>query len=184
MRGEVEVRGRGSGRLRLHVLKDTSGARSVRSSRARPSTGAVAHTHGWNGYNGPRKLGRGHGPRRQAGAQGEQCSHAHPRGLEPQGVDARHPPRRPRPSISRSTSTVRLPSQPAPQMTGFQALLGLGAATSRSPTATSSTEPPDTPLKRTRYALGTCRCLPITQLGFSLSVLRAMLAVASYCTTL
>ena len=61
----VEVRGRGSGRLRLQLLPDPS-ARSltwfVRSSIA---ADAIVHTDGWAGYSGLRAAGFDHRPHLQ-----------------------------------------------------------------------------------------------------------------------
>jgi len=69
----VEVRGRGSGRLRLEVLPDASGdslGAFVRSTTARE---AIVHTDGWSGYNGLGGLGYDHRPRSQRAAPvGEQ----------------------------------------------------------------------------------------------------------------
>jgi hypothetical protein len=68
----VEVRGRGSGRLRLQVLKDASGHSLGAFVTATTAAGAVVHTDGWNGYNGLRELGYDHRPRHQSAAPGEQ----------------------------------------------------------------------------------------------------------------
>jgi len=49
----VEVRGRGSGRLRLQVLRDASGDSLGAFVQTTTATGAIVHTDGWSGYNGP-----------------------------------------------------------------------------------------------------------------------------------
>ena len=69
----VEVRGRGSGRLRLQVLDDASGGSLGAFVRATTVAGAIVHTDGWNGYAGLRTLGYEHRPRSQRAAPvGEQ----------------------------------------------------------------------------------------------------------------
>lgn len=69
----VEVRGRGSGRLRLQVLHDASADSLHGLVKATTATGAIVHTDGWRGYTGLTKLGYEHRPRSQRGAQpGEQ----------------------------------------------------------------------------------------------------------------
>jgi transposase-like protein len=69
----VEVRGRGSGRLRLQVLPDASGDSLGACTQATTAPGAIVHTDGWSGYNGLRALGYEHRPRSQRGAPvGEQ----------------------------------------------------------------------------------------------------------------
>lgn len=67
----VEVRGRGSGRLRLAVLRDASQALTD-FVRATVGPGAVVHTDGWHGYN--RLDGAGYERRRrtQMAEPGEQ----------------------------------------------------------------------------------------------------------------
>jgi transposase-like protein len=47
----VEVRGRGSGRLRLAVLADASQASLTEFVRSTVAPGATVHTDGWQGYN-------------------------------------------------------------------------------------------------------------------------------------
>jgi transposase-like protein len=69
----VEVRGRGSGRLRLQVLDDASADSLHGFVKATTAVGAVVHTDGWQGYAGLTKLGYEHRPRSQRAAQpGEQ----------------------------------------------------------------------------------------------------------------
>jgi transposase-like protein len=61
----IEVRGRGSGRLRLQVIADVS-ADSLRPFvKATTTPGAIVHTDGWQGYAGLAKLGYDHRPRSQ-----------------------------------------------------------------------------------------------------------------------
>lgn len=69
----VEVRGRGSGRLRLQVLDDASADSLHGFVKATTAAGAIVHTDGWQGYAGLTKLGYEHRPRSQRAAQpGEQ----------------------------------------------------------------------------------------------------------------
>jgi hypothetical protein len=59
----VEVRGAGSGRLRLQVLKDASLDSLNDLVRSTTASGAIVHTDGWRGYWGLQKLGYEHRPR-------------------------------------------------------------------------------------------------------------------------
>ncbi len=69
----IEVRGAGSGRVRLQVLKDASGDSLEGLVKATTTVGAIVHTDAWAGYNGLAKLGYEHRPRSQnAAARGEQ----------------------------------------------------------------------------------------------------------------
>jgi transposase-like protein len=61
----VEVRGAGSGRLRLQVLPDASGETLAPWVRALVAPGAIVHTDGWNGYKGLAGIGYDHRPRLQ-----------------------------------------------------------------------------------------------------------------------
>ncbi len=56
----VEVRGRGSGRLRLAVLDDASSASLGSLVKATSAAGAIVNTDGWGGYNGLAGLGYEH----------------------------------------------------------------------------------------------------------------------------
>lgn len=75
----VEVRGRGSGRVRLSVLEDASGRSLVAFVKATTATGAIVHSDGWKGYNGLRAAGYEHLPRSQRASVGEEpyLPHAH-----------------------------------------------------------------------------------------------------------
>jgi len=69
----VEVRGRGSGRVRLAVLDDASGRSLGSFVKVTTERGAIVNTDGWGGYNGLSGLGFGHRPRTQsAAAPGEE----------------------------------------------------------------------------------------------------------------
>jgi transposase-like protein len=61
----VEVRGRGTGRLRLQVLRDASQATLGPWVSATVATGAIVHTDAWDGYAKLRSLGFDHRPRRK-----------------------------------------------------------------------------------------------------------------------
>jgi transposase-like protein len=61
----VEVRGAGSGRVRLAVLGDATGPSCERFVSSNVASGAVVHTDGWAGYQGLPKLGYDHRPIKQ-----------------------------------------------------------------------------------------------------------------------
>ncbi len=61
----VEVRGAGSGRLRLRMLADASRASLTPWVKGTVKRGAIAHTDGWNGYGELADVGYDHRPRRQ-----------------------------------------------------------------------------------------------------------------------
>lgn len=61
----VEVRGGGSGRLRLVHLADASAASLEAFVTDSVTAGAIVHTDGWKGYNGLRGLGYDHRPIKQ-----------------------------------------------------------------------------------------------------------------------
>jgi transposase-like protein len=61
----IEVRGQGSGRLRLRVLADASKPTLTAFVRATTAPGAIVRTDGWRGYNGLAKAGYDHRPRSQ-----------------------------------------------------------------------------------------------------------------------
>jgi transposase-like protein len=67
----IEVRGQGSGRLRLGVLRDASGRSLGGFLQGTTAPGAIVHTDGWRGYAGLRKLGYDHRPRSQRAEPGE-----------------------------------------------------------------------------------------------------------------
>jgi transposase-like protein len=69
----IEVRGRGSGRLRLRVLKDASADSLDALVKATTTRGAIVHTDGWRGYDHLAGLGYQHKRHSQrAAAPGEQ----------------------------------------------------------------------------------------------------------------
>ena len=68
MGAAIEVRGAGSGRLRLQVLANSRAATLERSPRRRRPPQAIVHTDGLNSYAGLAKLGYQHRPRKQTGA--------------------------------------------------------------------------------------------------------------------
>lgn len=61
----VEVRGQGSGRLRLQVLPDASQATLTPWVKASVERGAIVHTDGWDGYGKLAASGFDHRPRLQ-----------------------------------------------------------------------------------------------------------------------
>jgi transposase-like protein len=92
----VEVRGSGSGRLRLQVLPDASQATLTAWVKAIVAPGAIVHTDGWKGYEKLAGAGYEHRPLLQRGDHPDQrscCSG--PTGRRPTSdVAAAHPPRR------------------------------------------------------------------------------------------
>ena len=69
----IEVRGQGSGRVRLAVVKDASGDSLCGFVRVTTTPGAIVHTDGWQAYQGLGALGYAHRPRVQRTAPpGEQ----------------------------------------------------------------------------------------------------------------
>jgi len=61
----VEVRGNGSGRLRLHLLADASAASLTAFVSSSVAAGAIVHTDGWQGYSRLRAAGFEHQPHKQ-----------------------------------------------------------------------------------------------------------------------
>jgi len=127
----IEVRGRGSGRLRLEVLPDASSSSLLALTKATTASGAIVHTDGYQAYNSLAVHGYDHHRRpKQSAAPGEQLlprahraisnlkawMHGTHRGVSPDHLPAyldefvfRHNRRR-------------------TPMAGFQTLLGLGLA--------------------------------------------------------
>jgi hypothetical protein len=68
----VEVRGRGSGRLRVAVLENASGKSLGAFVTTTTEPGAIVNTDGWGGDNGLGALGYEHRPRNQSAAVGEE----------------------------------------------------------------------------------------------------------------
>jgi hypothetical protein len=91
----VEVRGPGSGRLRLAVLSDASGRSLGAFVEQTTAAGAIVHTDGWQAYRALAELGYDHRPAQPDGpARRATAAPRPPRGLKPQGLDARDPSRR------------------------------------------------------------------------------------------
>jgi transposase-like protein len=65
----VEVRGAGSGRVRLAVIDDASAATLSGFVRANVAAGSTVHTDGWKGYRGLGRSGYDHQPRSQRAAR-------------------------------------------------------------------------------------------------------------------
>ena len=68
----IEVRGQGSGRLRLQVLAGASGRSLSAFVKATTGSGSIVHTDAWQGYSGLRKAGYQHRPRSQRAGVGEE----------------------------------------------------------------------------------------------------------------
>jgi transposase-like protein len=68
----VEVRGQGSGRLRLVPLADAAKPTLTAFVKTTTAPGAIVHTDGWKGYNGLAKAGYRHHSRSQRAQVGEE----------------------------------------------------------------------------------------------------------------
>jgi transposase-like protein len=127
----VEVRGSGSGRLRLAVLEDASGRSLGSFAKATTAKGAIVHTDGWKGYNGLTGLGFEHRRRPRSGvAPGEQLLPRAHRAISNlkawmhgthRGVSEEHLP------VYLDEFVFRHNRRRTP-MAAFQTLLGLGAS--------------------------------------------------------
>jgi hypothetical protein len=89
----IEVRGQGSERQRLKVLPNSQAATLQAFATATTAPGAIVHTDGLLSYKGLPKLGYQHRPRKRPRRRAPAPAGAS-RDLQPQGLDARHPPRR------------------------------------------------------------------------------------------
>ena len=139
----VEVRGTARGACAWRC--STPRCRHARLGERDVAPGAIVHTDGWKGYGGLAQAGYHHRPRRQH-RRGPTRAHPTPRpsrDLQPQDLAARHPPRRLRQSICRSTSTSSssATTAAAPRWPPSRPCSGSGPSTSRRPTARS----PDAP---------------------------------------
>jgi transposase-like protein len=68
----VEVRGRGSGRVRLAVLEDLSGRSLGSFVNATTEAGAIVHTDSWGGYRPLGRAGFDHRPIRRVAVLGQE----------------------------------------------------------------------------------------------------------------
>ena len=75
--GAVEVRGRGSGRVRLSVVEDLSAASLVGFIEQSVAPGSIVHTDGWGGYRPLRNKGYDHN--RQTQGHGTNAAKLFPR---------------------------------------------------------------------------------------------------------
>jgi transposase-like protein len=127
----IEVRGHGSGRLRLQVLTDPSGPSLLAMTKATTAPGAIVHTDGWQGYNVLAKHGYDHRRHpKQTGAPGER--------LLPRAHRATSNFKAWMHGTHRGVSKEHLPAyldefvfrhnRRHTPMAGFQTLLGLGLA--------------------------------------------------------
>lgn len=126
----VEVRGRGSGRVRLAVLEDASWRSLGSFVKATTEAGAIVHTDAWGGYGPLGKAGYAHRPRSQRAGVGEEPylprAHRAVSNLKAwlhgthRGTSAKHLP------VYLDEFTFRHNRRRTP-MAAFQTLLGLGA---------------------------------------------------------
>ena len=127
----VEVRGQGSGRLRLAPLTDASKSTLGAFVTATTAPGAIVHTDGWKGYRGLTGEGYDHRPRSQRAGVGEEPylprAHRSISNLKAwmlgthRGVSKEHLP------VYLDEFVFRHNRRRTP-MAAFQTLLGLGAA--------------------------------------------------------
>ena len=127
----IEVRGRGSGRLRLAVLPNSRATTLEALTKATTAPGAIVHTDGLHSYSGLVKLGYDHRPRKQAivpaGEQSLPRAHRAISNLKAwmhgthRGVSTEHLP------VYLDQFVFRHNRRGTP-MAGFQTLLGLGLA--------------------------------------------------------
>jgi len=127
----IEVRGRGSGRVRLAVLPDASGPALLAFTKATTHAGAIVHTDGLQSYRGLAEHGYDHRRRPQAtAAAGEQLLPRAHRAISNlkawmhgthRGVSPEHLP------VYLDEYVFRHNRRRTP-MAGFQTLLGLGLA--------------------------------------------------------
>jgi hypothetical protein len=103
----IEVRGQGSERQRLKVLPNSQAATLQAFATATTAPGAIVHTDGLLSYKGLPKLGYQHRPRKRPRRRAPAPAGAS-RDLQPQGLDARHPPRRLRRAPAALPRRVRL----------------------------------------------------------------------------
>ena len=126
----IEVRGAGSGRLRLAMLANSRATTLEAFTQTTTAPGSIVHTDGLNSYNGLAKLGYDHRQRKQAGAApGEQLLPRAHRAISNlkawmhgthRGVSNQHLP------IYLDEYVFRHNRRGTP-MAAFQTLLGLGA---------------------------------------------------------
>lgn len=125
----IEVRGPGSGRLRLQALPDATKPSLSAFVKATTARGATVHTDGWRGYNGLRGAGYDHRPRSQRAGPGEKLlprAHRAVSNLRAwmsgthRGVSNEHLP------VYLNEYVFRHNRRRTP-MAAFQTLLGLGA---------------------------------------------------------
>lgn len=127
----IEVRGRGSGRLRLGVLPDASGPALLAFTKTTTAEGAIVHTDGYQSYRALAKHGYDHHRRPQtSAAPGEQLLPRADRAISNlkawmhgthRGVSPEHLP------VYLDEFVFRHNRRGTP-MAGFQTLLGLGLA--------------------------------------------------------
>jgi transposase-like protein len=127
----VEVRGQGSGRLRLAPLADAAKPTLGAFVTATTAPGAIVHTDGWKGYRGLTDEGYDHRPRSQRAGVGEEPylprAHRSISNLKAwmlgthRGVSKEHLP------VYLDEFVFRHNRRRTP-MAAFQTLLGLGAA--------------------------------------------------------
>ena len=153
----IEVRGRGSGRLRLRVLPDPSSRSLLALTKTTTAPGAIVHTDGYQAYNVLTNHGYDHRRRpKQSAAPGEHLLPRAHRAISNlkasmhgthRGVSPEHLPVYLDEFVLPATTAAALPWPASKRCSGS------GLPTSHSPIAQFSTEPPDTYLEPTRYAL-------------------------------
>ena len=113
----VEVRGAGSGRVRMAVVDDASARTLTGFVRDNVASGATVHTDAWKGYRPLSRFGYDHRPRSQRAARGRRRhgrnpAASTPRDLQPKKLAPGNPPRRLRRASAGLPRRVRVPIQP------------------------------------------------------------------------
>jgi len=152
----IEVRGQGSGRLRLAVLPDATGPALLAFTQATTAPGAIVHTDGLQSYKTLAKHDYDHRRRPQSSAvAGEQLLPRAHRAISNlkawmdgthRGVSDQHLP-------CTSTSTCSVTTDAPPRWPPSRHSSASAHCTNPAPTARSATQPPPDPyLERTGYA--------------------------------
>jgi hypothetical protein len=149
----IEVRGRGSGRLRLAVLKDASGPSLLAFTKATTQPEAIVHSDGLQSYRTLANHGYDHRRLTQtAAAPGEQMLPRAHRAISnlKAWMHGTHRGAHPSTCPSTSTSSSSATTAAAPPWPASRRSSGSGSHTTRSATETSSSRRPDGPLGANR----------------------------------
>ena len=150
----IEVRGRGSGRIRLAVLPDASKASLNAFAHATTERRAIINTDGWKGYNGLSTLGYDTVAAASSASPGSSCSRARigPSQTSRRGFTAPTAASATLTCSAISTNTPSATTAAAPRWPPFRPCSGSGRCTRPPPTARSPDEISQQP-EPTGYAL-------------------------------